>query len=73
MWPLIEAEEAQQGNVSRTCQLLEVSRSAFYTHRQHAPSRRALDDADLTERIIAIPRSLQSQLRVAAGPRPAAP
>jgi len=54
MWTFIEAEEAQQGNVSRTCQLLEVSRSAFYTHRQHAPSRRALGDAELTERIIAI-------------------
>ena len=54
MWPFIEAEEAQQGNVSRTCQLLEVSRSAFYTHRQHVPSRRSLGDADLTERIIAI-------------------
>ncbi len=54
VWPFIEAEEAGQGNVKRTCQLLEVSRAAFYTHRKHQPSRRALSDAELTERIIAI-------------------
>ncbi len=54
VWPFIEAEEAGQGNVKRTCELLEVSRAAFYTHRKHQPSRRALSDAELTERIIAI-------------------
>ena len=54
MWPFIEAEEAQQGNVKRTCELLEVSRAAFYTHRKNEPSRRAVSDAELTERIIAI-------------------
>ena len=54
MWSFIEAEEAGQGSVKRTCELLEVSRAAFYTHRQHVPSRRAVNDAELTERIIAI-------------------
>ena len=38
VWPFIEAEEAEQGNVKRTCELLEVSRAAFYTHRKHVLS-----------------------------------
>ena len=54
MWPFIEAEEAGQGNVKRTCELLEVSRAAFYEHRKHQPSARAVSDAELTKRIIAI-------------------
>ncbi|MFN2615889.1 MAG: IS3 family transposase [Thermoleophilaceae bacterium] len=54
MWPFIEVEEAEQRNVKRTCELLEVSRAAYYAQRSHAPSRRAVSDAELTERITAI-------------------
>ena len=54
VWPFIEAEEAEQRNVARTCALLEVSRAAYYDQRKHVPSRRALSDGELTERIRAI-------------------
>jgi transposase InsO family protein len=53
MYPFIEAEKAQQHNVTRACQLLEVSRSAYYAHRA-GPSVRARADAELTERIIEV-------------------
>ena len=36
--PFIEAERAERGNVAKACQLLEVSRSAFYEHVKHLPS-----------------------------------
>jgi transposase InsO family protein len=47
----IEAEKAERGNVVKACELLEVSRSAFYDWAQHRRSRRALDDEALAERI----------------------
>jgi hypothetical protein len=41
VFPFIEAEKAgQQGTVARSCELLEVSRSAFYEWHQHTPSAR---------------------------------
>ncbi len=54
LWPFIEVEEAGQRNVKRACELLEVSRAAYYEQRKHTPSRRSLDDAELTERITEI-------------------
>ena len=51
LWPFIEVEEAEQGNVRRTCQLLEVSRAGYYDQRNHEPGPRAAGDADLTARI----------------------
>jgi putative transposase len=51
LWPFIEVEEAEQHSVKRACELLEVSRAAYYTQRKHEPSRRALDDAELTAMI----------------------
>ncbi len=39
VYPFIEAEKAQQRNVKRACELLKVSRSAFYQHLA-GPSRR---------------------------------
>jgi putative transposase len=51
VWPFIEVEEAGQHSVKRACELLEVSRAAYYEQRKHLPSRRALDDAELTRRI----------------------
>jgi transposase InsO family protein len=54
VWPFIEAEQAEQRNVKRTCELLEVSRAAFYDHVKHELSRRDIDDAELTDKIRAI-------------------
>jgi len=53
VYPFIEAEKAQQHNVKRACRLLEVSRSAYYAHRA-GPCARSREDAELTERIIAV-------------------
>ena len=63
MYPFIEAERhhshesAGDGNVARACELLKVSRSAFYAHAAIAAAggtARAREDADLLERIKAI-------------------
>ncbi|MGC5033967.1 IS3 family transposase [Micromonospora sp. DT229] len=55
VYPFIEAEKARpDGNVKRSCELLEVSRSAYYHHRTTGPSQRERDDADLTAQIIDI-------------------
>lgn len=54
VYPFIEAEKAEQRNVRRTCELLEVSRAAFYDHIKHVPSARELSDAELTDKIQAI-------------------
>ena len=51
VYPFIEAEKAQQRNVKRACELLEVSRAAYYAHRANTPSARQLADEQLTERI----------------------
>ena len=51
VYPFIEAEKAQQRNVKRACELLEVSRAAYYAHRAAVPSARQLADEELTERI----------------------
>ena len=47
----IAAEKQAGGNVAKTCNLLEVSRSAFYDWHEGTPSARALSDAELTEEI----------------------
>ena len=51
VYPFIEAEKAQQRNVKRACELLEVSRSAYYAHRAGSTSARERADAELTEHI----------------------
>jgi transposase InsO family protein len=51
LYPFIEAEKMQQRNVKRTCELLEVSRAAYYAHRADSPSTRQLVDTELTEHI----------------------
>ena len=50
-YPFIEAEKAQQRNVKRACELLKVSRAAYYAARGSAPSERDRADAELTARI----------------------
>jgi putative transposase len=52
-YPFIEAEKAQQRNVKRACELLKVSRAAFYA-RLAGPSRRDRADAVLTAEIRAV-------------------
>jgi len=49
--PFIEAERAQQRSVKRACELLEVSRAAYYAHRAVTVSSRQRTDQELTERI----------------------
>ena len=49
--PFLEAETAQQRNVKRACELLEVSRAASYAHRADGPSARQRVDDELTEHI----------------------
>jgi transposase InsO family protein len=50
----VEAEKAQRRNVTKACELLEVSTSAFYDWHRHLPSARQLADAELGRRIQAI-------------------
>jgi hypothetical protein len=49
--PFIEAEKLCGRNVARTCELLEVSRAAFYARRNDLPSARATTDATLVAEI----------------------
>jgi transposase InsO family protein len=54
VFAFIEAEQAEQRNVVKACELLQVSRSAFYNWHQHLPSARDVADEELAERIEAI-------------------
>jgi transposase InsO family protein len=51
LYRFIEAEKAQQRTLKRACELLEVSRAAYYAHRANTPSMRQRADTQLTERI----------------------
>ena len=51
LYPFIEAEKTQQRSVKRACELLEVSRAAYYTDRAGIPSARQVADEQLTEHI----------------------
>ena len=51
-YPFIEADKAQQRNVKRACELLKVSRAAFYAARDGQPSGRGRQDAGLTVLIV---------------------
>jgi transposase InsO family protein len=53
-YPFIEAEKACRRNVKRACELLKVSRAAFYQHLRRAPSPREREDAELTAQIQAV-------------------
>jgi HTH-like domain len=53
IYPFIEAEKAGSRNVKRACELLKVSRAAFY-HHLAGPSPREQADAVLTTRIKAV-------------------
>jgi putative transposase len=49
--PFIEAEKRDGHNVKRACELLQVSRTAFYARRSGRPGPRAVRDAELTGQI----------------------
>lgn len=49
--PFIEAEKQGGHNVKRVCELLKVSRAAFYARRTALPGPGAERDADLAEKI----------------------
>jgi HTH-like domain len=50
VYPFIEAEKAGSRNVKRACELLKVSRAAFYQHLS-GPSSREQQDAGLCDEI----------------------
>lgn len=54
VYPFIEAEQAGKHNVKRACELLKVSRSAYYQHARGEQSTRERVDAQLTGQIIAV-------------------
>ena len=51
IYPFIEAEKAGNGKVKRACELLKVSRAAFYAARGGQPCDRARGDAGLVVQI----------------------
>ena len=51
MYPFIEAEKAGQGNVARTCTVLEVSRAAYYQWAGGESSTRRQEDRELSRLI----------------------
>jgi transposase InsO family protein len=53
IYPFIEAEKACRRNVKRACELLKVSRAAFYQHLA-GPSARERADAELAEKVTQI-------------------
>jgi len=52
--PFVEAEKVAGHSVKRCCELLEVSRAAFYERLDETPSAKELADAELTDKITAI-------------------
>jgi transposase InsO family protein len=51
LYPFIEAEKQGGYGVKRACELLQVSRAAYYTHRGSGPSARQRTDGELVEQI----------------------
>jgi putative transposase len=47
--PFVEAEKVAGHGVKRCCELLEVSRAAFYQRLDETPSEKEIADAELTE------------------------
>ena len=52
-YPFIEAEKQGRRNVKRACELLKVSRAAYYAAREGQPCDRDREDAELTVLITA--------------------
>ncbi|MDX3434139.1 hypothetical protein PV664_35290 [Streptomyces sp. ME01-18a] len=67
--PFIEAEKRAGHNVKRACELMKVSRTAFYARRSGLPGPRVVRDAELTKQITEIP----ARSRGTYGPRACMP
>ncbi|MFF5363806.1 hypothetical protein ACFY4I_31200 [Streptomyces scabiei] len=52
--PFIEAEKQAGHSVKRACELMKVSRTAFYARRSGLPGPRAVRDAELTKQIVEV-------------------
>lgn len=52
--PFIEAEKQAGHSVKRACELMKVSRTAFYARRSGLPGPRAVRDAELIEQIVEV-------------------
>ncbi len=52
VYPFIEAEQAGEHSVKRACELLKVSRSAYYARDEQSTRERV--DEQLTEKIIEV-------------------
>ncbi|MER8087880.1 IS3 family transposase, partial [Streptomyces sp. NPDC094048] len=52
--PFIKAAKTAGHNVKRACELLQVSRTAYYARRDGVPGLRAARDAELTEQITTV-------------------
>jgi transposase InsO family protein len=52
VYPFIEAEYAGRRNIKRACELLKVSRSAYYTRDRKSPRERV--DEQLTKKIVEV-------------------
>jgi hypothetical protein len=63
VYPFIEAEKQDSGNVKRACELLKVSRAAFYAHRS-GPCQRERQDAGLASRVQAVHKETHRASRV---------
>ena len=63
-YPFIEAEKAQRRNVKRACELLKVSRSAYYAARGDEPSGREREDAELAAQIKTVHRESKGRYGV---------
>jgi transposase InsO family protein len=50
-YPFIEAEKSGRRNVKRACELLKVSRSAYYAAREGSLSQHAAEDAELAAQV----------------------
>ena len=48
----VQVEKAAGHNVSRACELLEVSRSAYYSQRDTTPSEREVEKVELAAAIV---------------------
>jgi transposase InsO family protein len=54
VYPFIEAEQAGGHHVKRACELLKVSRAAYYASRKEEPAARQRADEELMEQITAV-------------------
>ena len=61
VYPFIEAEKVEHRNVTRACELVEVSRSAFDDWVQHQPSRREVADAELGDDVVSLPHLVENR------------